>query len=347
MKDEDDETTLAVLEDHSKVAVLSSTAAAVLNRSEIEAQLDAAHKYPRSIKDFLNEAITLATFDEETAASCIYTLPRAGKNIPGPSVRLAEICASAYRNLHYGGRSLDAEDNDIVGQGICWDLEKNVRVTIEAKRSVLDKKGRRYTADMINVTGNAAASIALRNAIFRVIPRVYVMKVYDRARETALGKGRSMSEKRAVVMDRLTKMGAPLDRILATAGQRSVEDLTLDHLEVLIGLGSRIKNGEITVDDAFPPLGAASKIPFEKPAGTRLDQIVDLHRRGTPSTPIWETCSQSDFDQLEIACKEHGLRVKDYRVHIQTTMGFASWDLLTKDRLEEVFAWIRARPKAE
>jgi hypothetical protein len=83
----------------TQIERVDTKAVAVLNRSEVEAQLDAAHKYPRQIKRFLNEAITLATLTRDVAESCIYALPRGGKTIAGPSVRLAEICASAYGNF--------------------------------------------------------------------------------------------------------------------------------------------------------------------------------------------------------------------------------------------------------
>jgi hypothetical protein len=77
-------------------------AIAQLNQSEIVCQLDAAHKYPRKRSAFMREAIEISTATKEIAESCMYALPRGGKTIAGPSVRLAEIMASAYGNLHVG-----------------------------------------------------------------------------------------------------------------------------------------------------------------------------------------------------------------------------------------------------
>jgi len=59
-------------------------------------------------------------------------------------VRLAELCASAYGNLHVGARVLDVEDRDIPAQGVAWDLERNLRVTVETRRKIVSKNGRRY-----------------------------------------------------------------------------------------------------------------------------------------------------------------------------------------------------------
>jgi hypothetical protein len=246
----DEDTSLERLE---TVAVeVAGGMAGALAKSEVEAQLDAAHRYPRSVKRFLNEATTLATFSREIASSCMYALPRGGKVIEGPSVRLAEICISAYGNLHVGSRVVGAEDKEVVSQGVCWDLEKNNRVTIEKRRKITDKKGTRFNDDMINVTGNAAASIALRDAAFRIIPRTYVNIVYEAARKVAVGEASTLAARRAEVFGKLVKMGAMPDRILARIGKASLEDIGLGELQVLIGFGTAIHSGSEKVDDIFP-----------------------------------------------------------------------------------------------
>lgn len=239
------------------------SAVAAITKSETEAQIDCAHKYPRSVARFLKEAATLATISQDVAESCIYTLPRDGKMIAGPSVRLAEIAASCYGNLHYGARIVDEEERQIVAQGVCWDIEKNVRVTLEVKRRIVGRNGRRFSDDMVTVTGNAAASIALRNAVFRVIPRSYINAIYEHARRVAVGNAQTLATRRAQVLDRLQKIGVPTDRVLAKLDKRGVEDIGLEDLEILIGLGTSIKNGEQSIDALFPPVAPAPAAPSE------------------------------------------------------------------------------------
>src|SRR5215510_5445309 len=122
---------LDVIPEDAAVVVQATGTVAAIVKSEVEAQLDAAHRYPRSIGKFLGDATTLATVNTEVAMSCIYSLPR-GKNkdgtkkiVTGPSIRLAEICASAYGNLHIGTRVGDVEERELTAQGVVWDLEKN------------------------------------------------------------------------------------------------------------------------------------------------------------------------------------------------------------------------------
>ena len=69
--------------------VIGSAALAALNRSEIDIQIQTAKRFPRSISQFKKTALAMATIDEETAGSMFYKVPRSGKTIEGPSVRLA------------------------------------------------------------------------------------------------------------------------------------------------------------------------------------------------------------------------------------------------------------------
>ena len=241
-------------EEGVEIIRVETSAAAALNKSEVESQLAAAHQWPRSIAKFQKDAISLATLTEAVAQSCIYAVPRDGKTVAGPSVRLAEICMSAYGNMHAGARILDAEDRMIVAQGVAWDIEKNLRVAIEVKRRITNRRGQRFGDDMIAVTGSAAASIALRNAVFRVIPRALVDVIYDRVRLAAVGDAKTLVTKRLEVVDRLQKIGVPPARIYARIGKRGIEDVGLEELEVLIGLGTAIKSREQGIDEAFPPI---------------------------------------------------------------------------------------------
>lgn len=253
---------LAQAED-TRIVHMSNTAVSAIVRSEVEAQLDAAHKYKRSTTRFLQEARTLATITREVAESCMYSLPRGGKMITGPSVRLAEICASAYGNLQFGARVVDTEEKEIVAQGACWDMEKNNRCTIEARRRITNKYGKRYDDDMITVTGNAAASIALRNAVFRVIPRAYIDVVYEAARKAAIGEASTFAARREEIVARLGKMGATKERVLLRLGKAGIDDISMEDAETLIGLGTAIKNGDILLDEAFPEPAAAPAAPSD------------------------------------------------------------------------------------
>ena len=168
-------------EQHIEVMqVNSAESLAALTRSEIDVQIATAKQYPRNLARVLGNIETLATMDEEIAGSCFYTLRRQGKVIEGASVRMAEIIASSWGNLRVQARIIGNDGKMITAQGVCHDLESNYAVSAEVKRRITDKNGHTFSEDMQVVTGNAACAIAMRNALFKVVPAALVKKVIDK-----------------------------------------------------------------------------------------------------------------------------------------------------------------------
>lgn len=258
-------------------------APAAIQASDVLAQLDAAHRYPRSIQRFLSDAKSLVGLTKETAAACIYSKPRAGGVLTGPSIRLAEQVASAWGNLQLGARVVDVTDEFVIAEAVCWDMQTNTRFSARKNLSILGRDGKRFKQDMIQTAGDAACSIALRNAIFRVVPRAYVDAVYNHARRIAVGDAKTFESRRAEVVDKLRKLGITDERILARANRAGVADITVDDLEVLIGLGTAIKEGSTTIDEAFPALVSVAP-PEEQPQGQRIRMRPAAKPEAAPSS---------------------------------------------------------------
>lgn len=233
--------------------VTTSSALAELNSSEIDIQIATANRYPRSITKFKSQVMELSTLDEETAASMFYKLPRGGKHIEGPSVRLAEVAAASYKHLRFGSRIISVDDRFITAQGFCYDLENNIASAVEVRRRITDKYGKRFNDDMIQVTGNAASSIALRNAIFKIIPMAYIKPAYEKAKLTVLGENKTMAQRREAMLGYWKKAGATEAQVFAVLGINGVEDLGNDELLTLHGLATAVKTGEITLESAMTP----------------------------------------------------------------------------------------------
>jgi hypothetical protein len=222
-----------------------------MTRADIDQQIATAHAYPRSIKRFIDEATDMATLNEEIAAGCIYALPRDGKTIEGPSARLAEIAASAWGNCRAGARVIGEDGDFVTAQGVFHDLEKNVAIAFEVRRRIVDKHGRRFKADMIAVTGNAAASIALRNAVFKGIPKSFWNEVYNATRKVVVGDSKTLANRRADAVAYLQKFGATEAQVLAKLGRAGIQDITGDDLVTLRGLVTALKEGDTTVEETF------------------------------------------------------------------------------------------------
>jgi hypothetical protein len=237
--------------------VTDTSALLQIERAQIDMQIATARRYPRQLSLVKSEMMSFATLDEDTASGCFYTLPGRkggdGKPLQGPSVRLAEIALSCYQHLRAGSRIVDDDGKFITAQGVVHDLQNNVVISIEVKRRVTNKLGQRYSDDMIATTGNAACSIALRNATFRVIPMALVKPVYEAAKMLAIGDVKSLVQRRSEAIARFLKLGVKTEQIFSVLSVRSLEDIKLDHLEILFGYYTAIKDGDATIDEIFEP----------------------------------------------------------------------------------------------
>lgn len=234
------------------IQVLPAESLSLIIKAEIDTQIATAKAYPRSIKAFVDKAMSMATLNENVAASCNYSLPRAGKSLDGPSVRLAEIACASYGNIRSGARVISNDGKKITAQGICHDLETNNCVTVEVERRITDKHGKTFSEDMQIVTGNAACAIAFRNAVFKVIPFAMVQEVYDAAKEVAMGTAETLPARRQKAIDYFVKLGIKEPQICEALDVKRVEDIDLEKLFTLRGMATMIKNGESTIETLFP-----------------------------------------------------------------------------------------------
>lgn len=226
-------------------------------RANIDIQVSTAKQYPRSISRCTNNAVALATMDRETAQSCGYALPRGGKPITGPSVHLAKIIAQQYGNLRAEAKVVEITDKQIVSRGTAWDLENNNAYSVEVRRSIVGRNGNRFTDDMITVTGNAANSIAYRNAIFGIVPKAIVDKAYKAAQHLITG---DLSDEEKLIKRRdgaikhfIDTYGITEEEVIKLCGKHTVNQIQADEIALLLGFAQSLKDGDTTVEELMAP----------------------------------------------------------------------------------------------
>lgn len=230
-----------------------------MTRQEIDIQIATAKQYPRDLARVSENIRAMAMFDEETMEACSYSLERKDKDgsvkiIEGPTVRLAEICVSQWGNLRTGKRIIGNDGKRITAQGICFDLETNVSSTIEMQRRITNSKGFTYSDDMQVMTGNAAASIAFRNAVFTVIPKVVVNKVLKEIKSKMLDKAKAnLDSKRQEVLAWFNGKGVTPVEVCTYLGIKDVKAISAEHIVKLRGVATAISEGVTTVDETFRP----------------------------------------------------------------------------------------------
>lgn len=231
----------------------SSSMAVQLQKAEVDQLITTARAYPRSLKQVQGRIMSMATLDEESAEECMYALPRGGKPITGPSVRFAEILKQAYGNCRAAARvvHVDKIEMFVEAEGIFHDLETNSATTTRIRRRISDRRGKVFTDDMIIVTGNAACSIAKRNAILDGIPKPLWRKAYETVQATITGDITTLAVNREKALKALAAFGVKPEQIFAALGKEGLEDVNVDDIGTLRGMYSALKNGEATVEEMF------------------------------------------------------------------------------------------------
>lgn len=240
------------------ITVNSGEMLEAINRSEVDMQIVTAHRFPRKIEECKQNMISLATMDDTVAYNCFYHLERTDKDgkksiIEGPSVRFAEIIAACWKNLRIAAHIIGNDGKTITAQGVCHDLESNVAISTEVKRSIVTSKGYTYSQDMQVVVGNAASSIALRNAICKVVPQVLIKSVVQEVQSKALehikqiGIEESWKQWVAYMQQQYSVSESMMLEYLAK--ERST--LTAEDIQKIVGVYQAIKEGTTTVEETF------------------------------------------------------------------------------------------------
>lgn len=227
-----------------------------INRAEVDIQIATAKKYPRDINEALNKIATYAKMDKETAEDCFYVLRRRGANgqenvIEGLSVRMAEIIAGAWGNIRVQTRITGNDGKMITAEAICHDLESNYAVSKEVHRRITDRFGRTYSEDMQVVTGNAASSIAFRNAVLAVIPKAITKKVINEVKQVALGQSIDLEQSRQNIIIYFKKIGVSEEQILSYLDINSINEIDQAKVFELRATANAIKEGTTTVQETF------------------------------------------------------------------------------------------------
>lgn len=95
--------------------------------AEVQAALMIARMNPRDEQAAFDRIITTCQ-RPGLANGAIYSYPKGGTQIEGPSIRLAEAIARAWGNLQCGVRELSTTPGESVMQAFAWDVETNTKI---------------------------------------------------------------------------------------------------------------------------------------------------------------------------------------------------------------------------
>jgi len=250
-----------------EIQIIQTTGSEIVEaqqRAEFDVQITTAKAFPRDLTRVKNDCIALVTMDKETAESCRYVLPRGGKNISGGSVHLARILIQQYGNVRVDSKIKAITENEIISEGVAFDLQSNYAVKVEVRKSILQNeyvKGKktgkkvRMNEDMITVTGNAANAIAFRQAVFAVVPKSIVDACYNAAVQLLTGdlssEAKLIGARKKALEHFKDNFNASEDDVLKILGLNSINQIKAEQIADLRGIIQSLRDGDISADNLF------------------------------------------------------------------------------------------------
>jgi len=162
---------------------IASTRAA----QEVQAALVIAKRFPR------DEAIAYARImrscqREPLAEAAMYSYPKGGSTITGPSIRLAEVLAQNWGNITFGIVEMEQRDGESDMQAFAWDLETNTRAVkvFTVKHTRHTRQGDYALTDpreIYEMTANQGAR-RMRACIMAIIPKDFQDAAVERCEKT-------------------------------------------------------------------------------------------------------------------------------------------------------------------
>jgi hypothetical protein len=220
------------------------------------------------------------------AEQATYSYPRGGKQVTGPSIRLAEAIAQAWGNIDCGVIELENKNGASELMAYAWDLETNTRVTKMFKvKHVRDtKKGSSALTDSRDIyaaTANFGAR-RLRACILSVIPGDVVERAVEVCKETVTNKDKTPIADRIKKLEKAFKELKITKEQLEEYAQRNLNEFGKEEIFTLQGVYKAIRDGQAKADDYFGKVKMDAPNIFTEPTKEPEIEVVDVDYSGSP-----------------------------------------------------------------
>lgn len=222
--------------------------------AEAQGKLVIAKQFPRNEQLAYAKAME-ACKRKSLAEKAMYSYPRSGSTISGPSIRLAEELARCWGNIDFGIKELSQKDGESEMQAYCWDMETNtmssqtfvvahVRDTTSGK-TILTKQ-----RDIYENNANMAGR-RLRARILAVLPPDLVEAAVNECKKTLAGNNDTpLIDRINNMVVAFKKFGVKIDTIEKRLN-RKIDTMTAEDISEYIGIYNSLKDGNSSVSDWF------------------------------------------------------------------------------------------------
>lgn len=222
--------------------------------AEAQGKLIIAKNFPRNEYEAYAKAIE-ACKRKSLAEKAIYSYPRSGSTISGPSIRLAEELARCWGNIDFGIKELSQKDGESEMQAYCWDMETN---TMSSQTFVVahvrdTKNGKKKLTEQRDIYENNAnmAGRRLRARILAVLPPDLVEIAVEECKKTLAGNNDTpISDRIKKMVVAFEKYGIKVETIEKRL-DRKIDTMTVEDISEYIGIYNSLKDGSSSVSDWF------------------------------------------------------------------------------------------------
>lgn len=233
---------------------------------EVQAAFVIAKRFPRNENQAISNIMN-ACKRQSLAEQALYSYPKGGQMVTGPSIRLAETLSRYWGNLDCGVREISQSNGVSVAEAYAVDLETNTRMTktFHVKHERHTKRGITHLKDPRDIYELVANNGArrLRACILGVVPGDVVEDAVNQC-------GKTLESSDVPIKEQVRKMVMAFDEI----------GVKVEHLEKRLGhnLDATIPNEIVTLKSIYKSIkdGMASRESFFEITGSTAKEAASV-----------------------------------------------------------------------
>ena len=250
----------------------SSRASADRTIATVKAQIFMAKQFPRN-ENAARSRVLRACQRPGLASKAFYSYPKGGKNVTGPSIRLAEELAKAWGSIDFNIATVETRETETECLAYCWDLETNTRVSRSfiVPHKISTKNGEKVLTDPRDIRElvlNQGARY-LRACMLCVIPGDLLDEAIAECNKTLQGQNRRplVDRLRDMIDMFQSRFSVPLASIEKYFGY-PLDVFTEQDGITLANIYNTLKDGEAKREDYFqlPKVAELEEPQQEEPA---------------------------------------------------------------------------------
>lgn len=280
------EITVLPLAPATNLPMAGMTAEIMRGVQEVTARVYSAKMCPRDIA-----AASLTAIKEckniALAEVALYSYPRGGQTVTGPSIRLIETIAAAYGNIEFGVKEVERRKGESTMHAYAWDYQTNVRRPIDwiQPHTIDTKKGPKPLHDDRDIYSQIMNMGArrMRKTLEDLLPKSLIDACVAECGRTLEGNGDLEGRKKRMLEAFSKEFKVTEEQIRKRVGGKEVRAMSAIELVELGKIYNSIRDGMGKVDDYFETPHDPKKIMRERDAAGKAENAAQAAAPASPA----------------------------------------------------------------